>query len=131
MLGITRVFLELVILRHCHAPCVAANLSRLAKVSLFKREHRRHADALPRTFSRARRRGGSQAAAQLIALALTPRSAKQRRVTIVGLALSSGWGNMKVIAVVGRAGVYEAIALAVFAGMVVLFVHAIVPLIAD
>jgi hypothetical protein len=38
---------------------------------------------------------------------------------------------MKVIAVVGRTGVYEAIALAVFAGMVVLFVHAIVPLIAD
>ena len=39
--------------------------------------------------------------------------------------------HMKVIAVVGRAGVYEAIALALFAGMVVLFVHAIVPLIAD
>jgi hypothetical protein len=38
---------------------------------------------------------------------------------------------MKSIAIVGRAGVYEALALAVFAGMVVLFVHAIVPLIAD
>jgi hypothetical protein len=38
---------------------------------------------------------------------------------------------MKSIAIVNRAGVYEAIALAVFAGMVVLFVHAIVPLIAD
>jgi hypothetical protein len=37
----------------------------------------------------------------------------------------------KVIAVVGRAGVYEAMALALFAGMVVLFVHAIAPLIAD
>ena len=38
---------------------------------------------------------------------------------------------MKAMAVVGRAGVYEAIALVLFAGMVVLFVHAIVPLIAD
>ncbi len=38
---------------------------------------------------------------------------------------------MKAIAMVGRARIYEAIALAVFAGMVVLFVHAIVPLIAD
>jgi len=38
---------------------------------------------------------------------------------------------MKAIAMVGRARVYEAIALAVFAGMIVLFVHAIVPLIAD
>ena len=37
---------------------------------------------------------------------------------------------MKCIAVVGRAGVLEAMALALFAGMVVLFVHAIVPLIA-
>ena len=35
---------------------------------------------------------------------------------------------MKSIAFVGRAGVYEALALAVFAGMVVLFVQAIVPL---
>jgi hypothetical protein len=33
--------------------------------------------------------------------------------------------------VVGRAGVYEATALGLFAGMIVLFVHAIVPLIAD
>jgi hypothetical protein len=39
--------------------------------------------------------------------------------------------DMKAMAVVGRAGVYEAIALVLFAGMVVLFVHAIVPLIAD
>jgi hypothetical protein len=39
--------------------------------------------------------------------------------------------GMKVIAVVGRAGVYEAMALALFAGMIVLFVHAIAPLIAD
>jgi hypothetical protein len=38
---------------------------------------------------------------------------------------------MKGIAIISRAGVYEAIALAVFAGMVVLFVHKIVPLIAD
>jgi hypothetical protein len=38
---------------------------------------------------------------------------------------------MKSIATVSRARVYEAIALAVFAGMVVLFVHKIVPLIAD
>jgi hypothetical protein len=38
---------------------------------------------------------------------------------------------MKGIAMPSRARVYEAIALAVFAGMVVLFVHKIVPLIAD
>ena len=38
---------------------------------------------------------------------------------------------MKRIAMVSRARVYEAIALAVFAGMVVLFVNKIVPLIAD
>ena len=38
---------------------------------------------------------------------------------------------MKGIAIISCAGVYEAIALAVFAGMVVLFVHKIVPLIAD
>ena len=38
---------------------------------------------------------------------------------------------MKSIAFVGRAGVYEALALAVFAGMVVFFFHKIVPLIAD
>jgi hypothetical protein len=38
---------------------------------------------------------------------------------------------MKSIAMAGRARVYEAIALAVFAGMVILFVHKIVPLIAD
>jgi hypothetical protein len=38
---------------------------------------------------------------------------------------------MKSIAMVSRARVYEAIALAVFAGMVVLLVHRIVPLIAD
>jgi hypothetical protein len=38
---------------------------------------------------------------------------------------------MKSIAMVSRARVYEAIALAVFAEMVVLFVHRIVPLIAD
>ena len=38
---------------------------------------------------------------------------------------------MRSIAIVSRRGVYEAIALAVFAGMVVLFVHAVVPLIAD
>jgi hypothetical protein len=38
---------------------------------------------------------------------------------------------MKSIAMISRAGVCEAIALAVFAGMVVLFVHKIVPLIAD
>ena len=37
---------------------------------------------------------------------------------------------MKTMAMISRAGVYEAIALAVFAGMVVLFVHKIVPLIA-
>jgi hypothetical protein len=39
--------------------------------------------------------------------------------------------HMKFVAVLGRSGVYEAMALALFAGMVVLFVHAIVPLIAD
>jgi len=51
---------------------------------------------------------------------------------VAGLALSSGWGKaVKSIAILSRTGVYEAIALAVFAGMVVLFVHAIVPLIAD
>jgi len=38
---------------------------------------------------------------------------------------------MKTMAMIDRAGVYEAIALAVFAAMVVLFVHQIVPLIAD
>jgi hypothetical protein len=38
---------------------------------------------------------------------------------------------MKSIAMASRTRVYEAIALAVFAGMVVLFVHKIVPLIAD
>jgi hypothetical protein len=38
---------------------------------------------------------------------------------------------MKTMAMIGRAGVYEAIALAVFAGMVGLFVHKIVPFIAD
>ena len=38
---------------------------------------------------------------------------------------------MKSIAMAGRARVYEAIALAVFAGIVILFVHKIVPLIAD
>jgi hypothetical protein len=38
---------------------------------------------------------------------------------------------MKSIAMASRARVYEAIALAVFAGMVILFVHNIVPLIAD
>jgi hypothetical protein len=38
---------------------------------------------------------------------------------------------MKSIAMVSRARVYEAIAFAVFAGVVVLFVHKIVPLIAD
>jgi hypothetical protein len=38
---------------------------------------------------------------------------------------------VKIIAIVSRRGFYEAIALAVFAGMVVLFVHAVVPLIAD
>ena len=38
---------------------------------------------------------------------------------------------MKSIEMVSRARVYEAIALAVFAGMVVLFVNKIVPLIAD
>jgi hypothetical protein len=38
---------------------------------------------------------------------------------------------MKSIAMASRARVYEPIALAVFAGMVVLFVQAIVPLIAD
>jgi hypothetical protein len=38
---------------------------------------------------------------------------------------------MKTVAMIGRAGAYEAIALAVLAGMVVLFVHKIVPLIAD
>jgi hypothetical protein len=37
---------------------------------------------------------------------------------------------MKSIAMVCRATVYEAIVLAVFAGIIVLFVHAIVPLIA-
>jgi len=57
--------------------------------------------------------------------------AAQRNSTS-GLALSSGWGKaVKSIAILSRRGVYEAIALAVFAGMVVLFVHAIVPLIAD
>jgi hypothetical protein len=39
--------------------------------------------------------------------------------------------NMKSIAMISRARLNEAIALAVFAGMVVLFVHKIVPLIAD
>jgi hypothetical protein len=39
--------------------------------------------------------------------------------------------NVKSIAMISRARLYEAIALAVFAGMVVLFVHKIVPLIAD
>jgi hypothetical protein len=34
------------------------------------------------------------------------------------------------MAIIGRAGVYEGIALAVFAGMIVLFVHKIMPLIA-
>ena len=38
---------------------------------------------------------------------------------------------MKSIAMVSRARVYEAIALAVFAGMIIIFVHKIVPLIAD
>ena len=38
---------------------------------------------------------------------------------------------MKSIAMASRARVYEAVALAVFAGMTVLFVHKIVPLIAD
>jgi hypothetical protein len=38
---------------------------------------------------------------------------------------------MKSIGMPSRARVYEAIALAVFAGMVVLLVHKIVPLIAD
>jgi hypothetical protein len=37
---------------------------------------------------------------------------------------------MKSITTVSRTTVYEAMALAVFAGMVVLFVHVIVPLIA-
>ena len=45
--------------------------------------------------------------------------AAQREIQSV-LALSSGSGKLKVIAVVGRAGVYEALALALFAGMVVL-----------
>jgi hypothetical protein len=49
-----------------------------------------------------------------------------------GLIPSSGWGKpVKSIAILSRAGIYEAIALAVFGGMVVLFVHAIVPLIVD
>jgi hypothetical protein len=39
--------------------------------------------------------------------------------------------GMKSTAMASRVRVYEAIALAVFAGMVVLFVHKIVPLIAD
>ena len=38
---------------------------------------------------------------------------------------------MKSIAMISRARLYKGIALAVFAGMVVLFVHKIVPLIAD
>ena len=38
---------------------------------------------------------------------------------------------MKSIAMLSLARVYEAIALAVFGGIVVLFVHSIVPLIAD
>jgi hypothetical protein len=37
---------------------------------------------------------------------------------------------MKSIAIVCRATVYEAMALAVFAGIIVLFVHAIMPFIA-
>jgi hypothetical protein len=43
MLGVTRVVLELVILRHCHDrlpdDSMAGNLSRVVEVSLFKREH--------------------------------------------------------------------------------------------
>jgi hypothetical protein len=38
---------------------------------------------------------------------------------------------VKSISMISRARLYEAIALALFAGMVVLFVHKIVPLIAD
>jgi hypothetical protein len=38
---------------------------------------------------------------------------------------------MKSIAMASRARVYEGVALAVFAGMVILFVHKLVPLIAD
>jgi hypothetical protein len=37
---------------------------------------------------------------------------------------------MKTMGIVSRAGVYEGVALAVFAGMVVFFVNKIVPLIA-
>ena len=40
-------------------------------------------------------------------------------------------GAIESVAMGSRARVYEAIALAVFAGMVILFVHKIVPLIAD
>jgi hypothetical protein len=44
MLGVTRVILELVILRHCHDrlpdnSIQAENLSRIIEPSLFKREH--------------------------------------------------------------------------------------------
>jgi hypothetical protein len=44
MLGVTRVVLELVNLRHCHDrlpdnTIQAGNLSRIVEVSLFKKEH--------------------------------------------------------------------------------------------
>ena len=55
-----------------------------------------------------------------------------QRVTAVATRTVVWMGKgMKSIAMVSRARVHEAVALAVFAGMVVLFVHKIVPLIAD
>jgi hypothetical protein len=61
MLGVTRVVLELVILRHCHDrlpddSIQPGNLSRIVEVSLFKMEHsqtqKRPAACQPRTGER-------------------------------------------------------------------------------
>ena len=49
----------------------------------------------------------------------------ERRVGTVALKGKA----VKIMRIISRAGFYEGIALAVFAGMVVLFVHKIVPLI--
>ena len=70
---------------------------------------------------------------ELLGQPFTPRSPKQFSVTVAHVGNSLVWRGKAVrsIAIVSRRGVYEAIALAVFAGMVVLFVHAVVPLIAD
>jgi hypothetical protein len=65
-------------------------------------------------------------------LGLTPRSPKQCSVTTARRERAPIWmgKTMKSIAMVCRATVYEAMALAVFAGIIVLFVHAMLPLIA-